>query len=267
MKTVLVTGATDGIGKQTALELARLGFLVLLHGRSPAKGEKTLAEIRAAAPGARLEYLNADLSVLDEVRRLAGEVLARAPRLDVLLHNAGVSMQERRLTADGLEITFAVNHLAPFLLTHLLIDRLAASAPARVVVVSSTAHTGGRIAFDNLQGERGFSGWQAYCDTKLMNVLFAAELNARLAGTGVTANSLHPGVIATKMLAANFPDLQGASVEEGAQTSVYLAASPEVEGVGGQYFKRCKPAQPSALAQDTDLRRKLWEVTAQLAGL
>jgi NAD(P)-dependent dehydrogenase (short-subunit alcohol dehydrogenase family) len=267
MKTILITGSTDGIGKQTALELARRGFHVILHGRSPQRGQASLAEIQAAVPAARLDTLNADLSSLAQVRRLAADVQALTPRLDVLLHNAGVAVKERLLTPDGLELSFAVNHLAPFLLTHLLLDLLKASAPARVILVSSSAHTGGRIEFDNLQGERSFDAWQAYCDTKLMNVLFAAELAARLQGSGVTANSLHPGVIATKMLAASFPNAQGASVQDGAQTSVFLTSAPEVETVSGLYFKRSKPADPSPLAQDADLRRRLWQISVQLAGL
>jgi NAD(P)-dependent dehydrogenase (short-subunit alcohol dehydrogenase family) len=267
MKTILVTGSTDGIGKQTALELARSGFRVIMHGRSPRRGAEALAEIQAAVPGARLDYLNADLSALSEVRRLAAEARALTSRLDVLLHNAGVAMKERVLTPDGLETSFAVNHLAPFLLTHLLLNLLKASAPARVVVVSSTAHSGGVVEFDNLQGERSFDGWQAYCNTKLMAVLFSAELAARLGDSGVSANSLHPGVVATKMLAASFPGLQGASLEDGAKTSLYLAADPEAQAFNGLYFKRGKPAEASPLVQDAALRRRLWDVSAQLAGL
>jgi NAD(P)-dependent dehydrogenase (short-subunit alcohol dehydrogenase family) len=267
MKTILITGSTDGIGKQTALELARQGHHVLLHGRSPQRGAAALAEIRAGVPGAQLDYLNADLSSMEQVRRLAQEALALAPRLDVLLHNAGAAVKERTLTPDGLETSFAVNHLAPFLLSALLLERLKASAPARIVLVSSTAHSGGRIEFDNLQGEGSFDGWQAYCNTKLMSVLFIAELAARLEGSGVSANSLHPGLIATKMLAASFPDAQGASLEVGAQTPLFLATAAEAEGLNGLYFKRSKPAEPSPLAYDRELRQRLWEVSQELAGL
>ena len=266
-KIVLVTGSTDGIGKQTALELARRGFRVLLHGRSPERGSAVLKELRAEVPGAELDYLNADLSSLAEVRSLAEQVRSCTPRLDVLINNAGVAMKERLLTADELETTFAVNHLAPFLLTHLLEDRLRASGAGRVITVSSSAHTGGKIEFDNLQCERSFDGWQAYCDSKLMNVLFTVELAARLAGSGVTANSLHPGVIATKMLRASFPDVTGAGPDEGAKTSVFLADSTDAAGVSGKYFRKMRPADASALADDPALRLRLWEVSAKLARI
>jgi NAD(P)-dependent dehydrogenase (short-subunit alcohol dehydrogenase family) len=267
LKTALITGSTDGIGKQTALDLARLGYRVLLHGRSPQRGASALAEIRRVVPDATLDYLNADLSSLGEVRRLAREALELAPRLDVLINNAGVAMKDRQVTADGLETTFAVNHLAAFTLTRLLLPALSRAAPARIITVSSSAHSGGRIDFNNLQGEHSFDGWQAYCDSKLMNILFGVELAERLHGSEVTSNCLHPGVVATKMLASSFPTAQGMEVREGAQTSVYLATSPEVEGVNGLYFKRSRPADPSPLAQDAALRNRLWQVSCELADL
>ena len=266
-KTALITGSTDGIGRQTALVLARRGFHVLLHGRSPERGAAALKDLRKSVPAADMDYLNADLSSMAEVRQLAEQVRAITPRLDVLINNAGVAMKQRILTADGLETTFAVNHLAPFLLTHLLQDALRASGAGRVITVSSSAHTGGKIEFDNLQGERSFEGWQAYCDSKLMNVLFTVELARHLAGSGMTANCLHPGVIATKMLRASFPDVTGAGLDEGAQTSVYLADSAEVEGVSGKYFRKMRPADASPLADNAALRQRLWQASAQLAGI
>ena len=269
LKTVLITGSTDGIGKQTALELAQLGFEVILHGRNPDRGAAVLSELRSSIPGTHFEYLNADLSEPAQIQRLAGQVSELAPRLDVLVHNAGIAMKEREITPAGLELTFAVNHLAPFLLTHLLLDVLENAGSARVITVTSSAHSTGKIEFDNLQGERHFDGWQAYCDTKLMNVLFAYELAARLTASGsrVTSNCLHPGVIATKLLKSSFPSLQGASLAEGAETSVYLATSLEVEAVSGKYFRKQRLAESSALAHDTGLRARLWEVSLGLAGL
>ncbi len=269
MKTAFISGSTDGIGKQTALELARRGYSILLHGRNQQRGKDALAELSQSVPEARLQYFNADLSSLEEVRRLAGEIRTSAPQLDVLLLNAGISLKERILTVDGLEMTFAVNYLAPFLLTHLLLEPLMFAGAARVVTVSSSAHSGGRIEFDNLQGERRFDGWQAYCDSKLMNVLFARELAERMktGGAAVTSNSLHPGVIATKLLHSAFPEIQGSSLAEGSQTSVYLAASPEVEGVSGKYFRKMRTSEASPLAEDAALRARLWATSLSLAGL
>lgn len=264
---ILVTGSTDGIGRQTALELARRGFGVILHGRSLARVQQVRAEITAEVPGARLEAAAADFSALREVRALAADILARFPGLNGLVNNAGLFTRERQLSADGFELQFAVNHLAPFLLTQLLLERLKANAPARIVTVSSTLHTGGQIEFDNLQGERKYSGSRAYRNTKLANLLFSMELAERLRGSGVTANALHPGAVDTKMLHTIYPELRGISPAEGAATSVYLASSPEVAGVSGQYFESCRPAPCSPLAQDAALRQQLWQVCADLASI
>ena len=195
-RTVLVTGGTGGIGKATALGLAVLGAHIAVAGRDPTRTQDAVREIRAAG-GGRVDAFVADLSIQSEVRRLAGEVLERLPRIDVLVNNVGGYWNTRHLTADGLERTFALNHLAPFLLTSLLIDRLRGSAPARVVTIASNAHKLGRIDFDDLQGERAYSGARAYNQSKLANLLFSYELARRLAGTGVTANALHPGVVST----------------------------------------------------------------------
>lgn len=266
-KTILITGATDGIGKQTALELARMGATVLLHGRDRAKGEAVLAEIRQATGNERLSLWIADLASLRQVRSLAADVRTSCTRLDVLINNAGVHMPQRQLTEDGLEATFAINHLAPFLLTHLLLDLLKASAPARIVNVSSDAHLSAKLDFKNLQGEQHYEGREAYCLSKLGNVLFTFELAARLQGTGITVNCLHPGVIATKLLHGGWPSLHGSELAAGAATTVYLATAPEVENVTGQFFINQRIAKASALADDPMLRRRFWDVSARLVGL
>jgi retinol dehydrogenase-14 len=265
-KTILVTGATDGIGKQTALELARQGHHVLVHGRNAARGERIVAEIKNATHNAHVDWLHADFAVMADVRRLAAEINARYERLDVLINNAGVLMPQRTLTPDGFETTFAVNHLAHFLLTNLLLDKIKRSAPARIITVSSGMHRGARIEWDNLQGEKNYTGYDAYARSKLANVLFAFELAARLAGAQVTSNALHPGVINTKLLHAGSQPSAG-DLERGARTSVYLATAPEVAGVTGKYFENSREAAPAPLAQDKRLRQEFWRVSARLVGL
>lgn len=265
-KTILVTGATDGIGLETARTLAAHGHRVILHGRTPAKAEAAAEAVRRAVPGADAATAAADLGSLAEVRALAAALREAHPRLDVLLHNAGVYTTTRQRSADGLELTFAVNHLAPFLLTALLVDRVKA-ARGRVVVVASGVHGNASLDLDDLQGERAWDGYGAYARSKLCNVLFAAELAARLEGTGATANSLHPGVVGTKLLRAGFAMEGPDTLAQGAATSVYLATSPEVEGVTGRYFVRQKPVPASRLARKADLRAALWAASERLAGL
>jgi NAD(P)-dependent dehydrogenase (short-subunit alcohol dehydrogenase family) len=269
--TVLVTGGTNGIGKATAAGLAALGARVGITGRDPARTAAVAAEI----PGS-IDSFAADMSSQSEVRRLAREVLDTYPRLDVLVNNVGGFWGSRHVTADGLERTFAVNHLAPFLLTDLLLDRLKASAPARIVTVSSAAHTTGKINFDDLQAEGRYSGSPAYNQSKLANVLFTYELSRRLAGSGVTATVLHPGVVRTGFAAEDPPPLWNALVavikpflktpEQGAATSIYLASSPEVEGVTGTYFANSKPKKSNKASYDTALAARLWEVSTNLVG-
>jgi len=265
-KIVLITGSTDGIGKQTAIELVRLGATVVLHGRSAERGQAALDEVRRITGSDKLDYVAADLSSQKQVRALADQVREKYERLHVLINNAAVVMNKRQLTEDGLEMTFAVNHLAPFLLTHLLLDVLKRGAPARIVNVSSGTHQGARMDFDNLQGEKRYDGYTAYALSKLGNVLFTYELAERLKGTGVTVNCLHPGVITTKLLRAGWGSA-GASLEEGAATPVYLASAPEVETVTGQYFVRKQPAPSAAPTHDTKLRQEFWKVSARLTGL
>jgi NAD(P)-dependent dehydrogenase (short-subunit alcohol dehydrogenase family) len=275
-KTVLVTGATNGIGLETAKGLAALGAHVLLHGRSAERGAAAIAEIKKSVPAAKVEFVKADLASLAGVRGLAEEVLRRAPKLDVLVNNAGGIFTTRTVTADGFETTLAVNHLAPFYLTHLLLDRIKASAPARIVTVASSAHQGQHIDFDDLNTEKRWPPGGPYGRSKLANILFARALAKRLAGTGVTSNSLHPGAVRTGFAkdATGIVKVAMAllrpffiSPEAGALTSIYLASSPEVEGVTGGYFARCQKTTPTAAAQDDAAAERLWDVSAKMVGL
>ena len=273
-RVCVVTGATRGIGRATAEGLARLGATVVLTARRPEEGEVVARVIREAGKGTA-DVIPVDLSSQASIREAAAEIRRRYPRLHVLVNNAGVITRRRQVTVDGIELQFAVNHLAYFVLTHLLLDALKAGAPSRIVNVTSGAHAGARIDFDDLMGERRYEPVRAYSQAKLANVLFTYELARRLRGTGVTANCLHPGVIATKLLAdyvgvpfaAGAARLFGGSPERGGETSIYLAASPEVEGVSGRYFENCRPARSSPASYDEDLARRLWEVSERLTGL
>ena len=276
-KTVLVTGGTGGIGKATAAGLAGLGARVGIVGRDRQRADAAVADIRRETDASAVDHFVADMSSQAEVRRLAAEVLDRYPRLDVLVNNVGGFWATRHTTADGLEHTFAVNHLAPFLLTNLLLERLEASAPARIVTVSSGAQSMGRIDFDDLQGERNYQGQRAYNQSKLANVLFTYELARRLAGTGVTANVLHPGVVRTAFSAEDpAPFLSWLlplarrfmrSPAAGARTSIYLASSPDVEGVSGAYLAKGKATSANKSAYDSATAARLWRVSAELVGL
>ena len=276
-KNVLVTGGTGGIGRATAVGLAALGARVGITGRDPARTGAAAAEIRKESGNPAVDAFAADMSSQAEVRRLAREVLEAYPRLDVLVNNVGGTWAHRHVTADGLEHTFAVNHLAPFLLTGLLLNRLKASAPARVVTVSSGAQASGRINFDDLQGERSYSGMRAYPQSKLANVMFTYELARRLAGTGVTANVLHPGLVRTNFSAEDQSPIFGVVIglfrpffktpAQGAATSIYLASSPEVEGVTGEYFINCKPKRSKDSSYDEAAAARLWQASAELVGL
>src|SRR6266516_4248141 len=276
-KSVLVTGGTGGIGKATAIGLAALGARVGITGRDQARTEAAAAGIRAAPGSPAIDAFAADLSVQAGVRRLAALVLDTYPRLDVLVNNAGGFWAHRHLTADGLEHTFALNHLAPFLLTSLLLDRLTASAPARIVTVSSAAHASGRIDFGDLQGERNYSGQRAYSQSKLANVMFTYELARRLDGTGVTTTVCHPGVVRTSFgaedQAAHMTGMIGVArlfmktPGRGALTPVYLASSPAVEGITGRYYASRKPKTSNKASYDTTAAARLWQASAGLAGM
>ena len=275
-KTCLVTGGTAGIGLFIADGLARLGATVLLVGSQPDRGAAAVAQIRSAAPRAQVEFLRADLSDQAQIHQLARTVHDRCDRLDVLLNNAGGLFSRRRLSVDGVEMTFALNHLAYFLLTHLLLDRLAAAGRARIINVASRAHSSARLDIDDLQGARGYRGWRAYGRSKLANILFTYELARRLSGRPITANALHPGFVVTELgwrhrfmpaPAWRFLTLWAISPQEGAKTGVYLAASPEVEGVTGQYFDKCRPIRSSAVSYDQQLAGRLWAVSCALTGL
>lgn len=275
-RTVLITGGTGGIGKATALGLATMGAHLAITGRDRGRTEGAAREIRAAG-GGQVDVFVADLSSQSEVRRLADEVLQSLPRIDVLINNVGGSWNSRHLTADGLERTLALNHLAPFLLTNLLLDRLKQSAPARVVTVSSHVHTSGRIDFDDLQGERSYSGARAYSQSKLANVLFTYELARRLQASAVTANALHPGVVRTAFGAEDpgrvqrlfipFVRVFMKSPAQGAATSIHLASAPDLEQVTGRYFANSKPKRSSKGSYDEAAAARLWQVSTDLVGL
>ncbi|MGH2381061.1 MAG: SDR family oxidoreductase [Candidatus Limnocylindria bacterium] len=276
-KTVLVTGGTGGIGRAAATGLAFMGARVGITGRDRDRAEWAATAIARESGNTGVDIFIADMSSQTEVRRLAEGVLAAYPRLDVLPNNVGGFWSHRHVTADGLEHTFALNHLAPFLLTSLLLERLKASAPARVVTVSSGAQSMGEIDFDDLMGEHKYSGQQAYNQSKLANVMFTYELARRLAGTGVTATALHPGVTSTAFSAEDparaFAPLVAVlrpfmrSPQKGAETPVYLASSPEVEGVTGRYFANRKTKESHKSSYDAVTTARLWQVSADLVGL
>ena len=275
-KTALVTGANQGIGKVSALELARMGAAVTMVCRSEDKGRAAREEIVAQVKGAVVELIVGDVSSLASQREIAQRFLAGHDRLDILLNNAGVLATSRRESADGFEHTFATNHLGYFYLTHLLRPTLEKTPGARVVSVSSEAHRRGKIDFDDLQGRKRWSAIGAYAASKLANVLFTRELARQLAGTGVTANCLHPGVIGSGFASTDggFAALLArlarpflATTEDGAKTQIYLCSSPDVAKVSGKYFDKCRERQPSRAAQDDAVARDLWTVSAELCGL
>ncbi len=277
-KTVLISGATNGIGKQSALELAKMGAQVVIIGRNKAKTEETLREIQTASGNQDVHMLLADLSSMADVRRVAGDFRKQFKRLDVLLNNAGGVFNTRQETVDGYEMTFALNHLSYFLLTNLLLDMLKANAPSRIVNVSSEAQSGGALDFDDLQLKTsyGMGGFKAYAQSKLMNVMFTYELARRLAGTNVTANVLHPGFVNSgfgknnqglMQIVMSIATLFAINVENGAKTSVYLASSPEVAGVTGKYFDKSKAKKSSCSSYDEAAQKRLWEISEQLTGI
>jgi NAD(P)-dependent dehydrogenase (short-subunit alcohol dehydrogenase family) len=276
-KICLVTGGTNGIGKATAQALAQMGATVVIVGRDAQKAAQVGKEIRGASGNQNVDWLLADLSSQQDIRRLATEFKSKYSQLHVLINNAGGTFMTRQLSIDGIEMTFALNHLAYFLLTNLLLDMIKASAPARIISVSSDAHSSGKIEFDNLQGERSYSGIGPYGNSKLANILFTNELARRLEGTGVTVNALHPGLVSTgfgknnpglimKIMGVIIP-LIARSPEKGAETSIYLVSSPAVQNITGKYFVDCKVTQPALQATESAVARKLWDVSAEIVHL
>jgi len=276
-KVVLITGATAGIGRVTARELADAGATVVLAARSKEKAEATREWISRGTGNSSVDLIIGDLSVQSHVRSIAEQVISRYGGLDVLVNNAGGFFQRRTESADGIEMTFALNHLAPYLLTNLLLDALKKKSPARVVTVSSDAHTRATMNFDDLQGRARYRGWGAYGQSKLANLLFTYELARRLQGSGITANALHPGFVASEFaknngtgmrLAMSIAHRLGAiSVDEGARTSVYLATSKDVQDASGKYFVKCRQAASSAASHDNGAALRLWEISARMTGL
>jgi NAD(P)-dependent dehydrogenase (short-subunit alcohol dehydrogenase family) len=275
-KVCLVTGATSGVGRVTAEALAQQGATTIIIARNPERGTATVRRIRQTTGNPQVEMILADLSAQADVRRVAREFQSRYPRLDVLVNNAGALFSRRVVSLDGIEMTWALNHLAYFLLTTLLLETLRASAPARIVNVSSEAHRHADVSFDDLQGQHRYRGWRAYAQSKLANVLFTYELGRRLDGTHVTANALHPGFVATNFGRNNrglagiiFRALQWTAIspEQGAETMLYLATSPQVEGVTGQYFVKRRSVRSSKASYDVHAAQRLWQASAELARL
>jgi NAD(P)-dependent dehydrogenase (short-subunit alcohol dehydrogenase family) len=274
-KTCVITGATDGIGLEAAAALGALGARLVLVGRNRAKGEAVLTALHRRVPGVEAEMHYADLSRRDEIERLGLELLAVAPRIDVLLNNAGAFFAKRVVVEDGLEQTFALNHMGYFRLTKWLAERVIASAPARIVNVASEAHRNAALDFDDLQTARGYNGWKAYQRSKLANILFTRALARRLAGTGVTANCLHPGFVKTSFgdnnrglwgIGIRLGKLFAAiSIPRGAETPVYLASAPEVEGITGEYFDKCREREPNAAARNDADAERLWKESERFA--
>ncbi|MFI5369292.1 MAG: SDR family oxidoreductase [Spirochaetia bacterium] len=276
-KVVLVTGATAGIGRVTARECADAGARVVLAARSREKAEATREWISRETGSTSVDLIIGDLSIQSHVRSIAEQVASRYGGLDILVNNVGGFFQRRAESADGIEMTFALNHLGPFLLTNLLLDTLKKKRPSRVVTVSSDAHTRASMNFDDMEGRVRYRGWGAYGQSKLANLLFTYELARRLQGSGITANALHPGFVASEFgknngtgmrLAMSIAHRLGAiSVEEGARTSVYLAASKDVQDVSGKYFVKCRPASSAAASHDQGAALRLWEISARMTGL
>src|SRR6267143_25668 len=274
-KTCLITGGNSGIGKATALGLARMGANVVVVSRSKEKGEAALAEISAESGNRNVELMLADISSQDSIRRLASDFKAGHEKLHLLVNNAEVYLTRRTTTSDGFESTFAINHLGPFLLTNLLLDLLKASAPSRIVNITSDAHNGAKVNFEDLQGEKKFSGWKAYGQSKLAMILFTHELATRLDDTGVTVNSAHPGVVRT-----NFANNNGLvtfgfrlmrpffiSPATAAKRILYVATSPDLDGVNGKYFTKKHEAKSSQESYEDDSAKRLWQISEQLTNL
>lgn len=275
-QTILITGATNGIGLVTARELARMGAQVVIIGRNAARAAETVRSIRQATGNPRVDALVGDLTAQADVRRLTDEFRQRYSRLNVLINNAGAVFFQRHLSAEGFEMTLALNHLSYFMLTNLLLDLIVESAPARIINVSSAAHWMSRIDLNQMANSYHVGGWRAYSQTKLMNILFTYELARRLKGRRVAVNSLHPGFVATNFGKSNGGifrpmwdvfDVAAISPERGARTSIYLASAPEAGEISGKYFVQCRPVRSSLESYNEDLARRLWDLSRQLTGV
>jgi NAD(P)-dependent dehydrogenase (short-subunit alcohol dehydrogenase family) len=277
-KTVVVTGGTSGIGEVAALRLAEKGARIVLIARDPARTAATLAKLKNANPSAMHAAHYGDLSALAEMKRVASEVAAAEPRIDVLVNNAGAVFLSRQTSLDGLEMTFATNHMAYFVVTNILLDRLKATPGARIVSTASDAHRSGKLDFDDLQSEKSYGSFRVYGTSKLCNILFTRELARCLEGADVTANCLHPGFVGTRFGQNNASNIftkllrdavmsLGISPEEGAKTIIHLASSPDVATISGEYFYKCKVAEPTAAAQNDADAKRLWDVSAKIAGV
>jgi NAD(P)-dependent dehydrogenase (short-subunit alcohol dehydrogenase family) len=278
-RVVVLTGGTSGIGEAAAVKLARMGARLVLVARDASRAEATLKRLQKVSPEAAGHSAHvADLSLVAETRRVGHEIAAAEPRIDVLINNAGLICARRQGTAEGYELTFATNHLAYFVLTRALLPRLLASAPARIVNTASEVHRGAKLDFGDLQSQHGYSGFGAYAKSKLANVLFTNALARRLSGSGVTANSLHPGVVASRFglpregqggdpSSARFLSAHGIPPEEGAETIVYLASEADAAKASGQYFNQCRAVTPSGEARDRAVAEKLWEESERLGGI
>ena len=277
-KTVVITGGTSGIGEVAAVNLAGQGARIVLIAREHARADATLARLKAANPGAAHTAHFADLSAISEMKRVATEIAAAEPRIDVLVNNAGAVFLSRQVSADGLEMTFATNHMAYFVVTSILLPNLKATPGARIVSTASDAHKSGKLNFDDLQSERSYGSFTAYGTSKLCNILFTRELARRLGDSGVTANCLHPGFVGTRFGQNNATNgflklLAGAIMafglkpEDGAKTIIHLASSPDVATISGEYFYKCKVTEPSLAAQSDADAKRLWDVSAQIAGV
>jgi NAD(P)-dependent dehydrogenase (short-subunit alcohol dehydrogenase family) len=264
-KIVFITGSSDGIGKQTAAELAEMGAMVLVHTRNAERGKTALASLTRAVPGGKFDLFIADFTSLEAVRKMADDVKRNYQKLDVLINNAATYSEKRMLTVDGNEEMFQVNHLSHFLLTHLFLDLLTNSEDGRIINVSSVSHQSARLGLQNIQGEEYFEGYNAYSCSKLENMLVTMSLAKRLERERITVNALHPGVINTKLLQTiTHGGLQGETLKAGAATSVYLASSPDVATVSGKYFISCRQSSPSPNVFDLNLQTKIWEVSEEL---
>ncbi len=259
-RTILITGATDGIGRTTAINLAQMGHSIIVHGRNKNRCEEVINEISGRTNNNNCSFVVGDLSSFDEIYNLSDSIHSKYEKIDTLLNNAGIYMNNRQVSSDGFEVTFAVNHLSVFLLTHLLFDLIKNSDDGRIVTVSSLANVRGKIDLNDLNGEKVYESYKAYAQSKLANILFAFELSEKIKNYNITSNALHPGVITTKLLKTGF-NISGSSTEDGAKTSIHLSVSNKIKNVTGKYFDKMNLADYNPQADDKKLRSDLWNIS------